>query len=573
VPARRDDGAACWEIDLKGDFAEVPSIRLVLPAAFPAEACHFEVDPKLELRLPHVERAGRLCLRVQAAPGDYADPVGAVLRAIGVLQQEFLAKLSVPNWIESEFHHERLTYWGLHCTDRRRPTGIQGRIGRVYLDATELGVWADAKVAGYLSPGSRNGRFLRQVVSCGDTEPGEVASRHDWARGTMVKGHAMVVRIPEEHMWTPSTWPRTSQALDRLMRDATAGATSLDRLLATAAPTFKAYTARHKFRTNHFGKQESLPHAPPQLFVIIVQGAAAYGYRVQPLLGLNARQLAVEPFGVSRIDPDWALARDHALPQLRARRSNRVLLLGAGSLGSPIAHLLVRAGVGDLTIIDKELMEPENAARHMLGLPHLDLAKAPQLAQELERLVPGVAVMGIQAEACDWLSRHVTPGDFDLVIDCTAESTVRTAIAMTRIARFGTAPVVHAWIEPLCSAGHVVFSKADVPWPAADPADTLVNASDISAEDTRVNNPACSGGFHPYGAADVTQVAAFAVERILTVLAEPDTMSSVWSWVRSKAFFDELGLGVRTRAIVPPAGGPLDTATVTRSLAEVLRAA
>lgn len=570
APNRRDDGAVAWDIDLRGDFPGVPAVRLVLPATFPAQACWFEVDPSLELKLPHVERGGRLCLRVQPSQVDYDDPIGAVMRAIELLRKEFLFRLIDSVWSEAEFHHERLTYWGLHCSDPRRATRVERHVGLVYLDASGLTGWADGLVAGYLRPGTKHGRFLRQVVTCNGSDPMGVARRHEWAGGTVVKGNALVVRLPTSLHWTPSTWPRTSQALDEMIRLTTNGERSLEHLLATARPGFRKDARSVTSHTDHHGRQSPRPHAPPQLFVLFVQDGAVFGYQIRPAFELSTRNLAIEPFQVSRIDADWSLARDSALSQLHQRRTMRVLLLGAGSLGSPIAQLLARAGLGSLTIVDSELMEPENISRHMLGLPHVDAAKAPQVALELSRLVPDLEVKGFQSEACSWLMKNAGLGTFDLVIDCTAESSVRTFITMTRAALLGATPVIHAWLEPLCSAGHVVLTQAEVPWPLEDPADALVHASDISAEDTRVRVPACSAGFHPYGMADVTQVAAFAVERILAVLAAPDTASTVWSWVRSQAFFDSLDIGVNTRSIVPTAGGVMDTGTVTRPLAQVL---
>ena len=571
APNRPDDGAVAWDIDLQGDFPDVPAVRLVLPATFPAQACWFEVDPRLELQLPHVERGGKLCLRVHPSQADYDDPIGAVLRAIDLLQKELLSRLIDPYWSEAEFHRERLTYWGLHCSDPRRATKVERHVGQVYLDASGLNSWADGLVAGYLRPGTKYGRFLRQVVTCNGTDPVNVASRHEWAGGTVVKGHALIVRLPTSQLWTPSTWPRTSQALDEMIQRATNGEKSLEHLLATARPSFQKDARARTSHTDHHGRQSPKPHAPPQLFVLFVQDGAVFGYQVRPAFGLSTRNLAIEPFQVSRVDADWSLARDSTLPRLHQRRSTRVLLLGAGSLGSPVAQLLARAGLGSLTIVDSELMEPENTSRHTLGLPHIDVAKAPQVAQELARLIPGFEVKGFQSEACAWLMKNARPDTFDLVIDCTAESSVRTFITMTRAVLLGTTQVIHAWLEPLCSAGHVVLTQAEVPWPPEDPADALVHASDISAENTRVTVPACSAGFHPYGMADVTQVAAFAVERILAVLAAPGTTSTVWSWVRSQAFFDSLGVSVKTRSIVPTTGGVLDTGTVTRPLAQVLR--
>lgn len=570
VATRRTDESLAWDIDLQGEFPAVPTVRLVLPAAFPLDACRFEVDPHLELKLPHVERGGKLCLGLWSSPDDVAAPVASVLRAMDQLREQFLASLGTPGWAEAEFHNERLTYWSLHCTDPRRSTRVGGRVGRVHFDASGLGDWSYGSVAGYLHAGTKHGRFHRQVISCGDNDSDALARRHGWAHGTVVKGHALVVRLPDTQLWTPSTWPRNVQALSELVSFTTNGEASLDLLFARASNDFKRHKAIHKFTTTYKGHQQPQPGAAPQLFVLLVQESAAYGFQVLPAFGLSARGVSIEPFEVSRMDPDWSLARDHALPQLHARRKKRVLLLGVGALGSPMALLLARAGVGHMTLVDSQLMEAENTSRHALGHRHLGFAKAIELADELRRAIPGIDVTGIRADAVEWIAKHAAPDSFDLVIDCTAERSVRNAIATLRDANFGKTPVIHAWIEPMCSAGHVILSQQEVPWPIEDPTNTRVNASDLSVDETRIDNPACSAGFHPYGAADVTQVAAFAAERVLVALDAPGTTSTVWSWVRSKAFFDALPLAVRTHPIVSETGGVQDIATVTRALADVL---
>ena len=570
VSVRAAEGGLAWDIDLQGEFAPVSSVRLVLPAEFPLEPCRFEVDAQLELKLPHVERGGKLCLGLWASPSDLEAPIAAVLRAMETLQDDFLAKLQQPDWAESEFHKERMTYWSLHCTDPRRATRLDGRIGRVHVDTSGLAGWAYGTVAGYLHPGTKHGRFYRQVIACNGVDPDAVSRRHGWAQGTVVKGHALIVRLPVARPWTPTTWPKDAKSLNQLVASATDGQASLEGLFARARGDFKKHQAKHKFRTTHTGRQVPQPSAAPQLVVLFVQGSATYGFQVMPTFGLTARGVSIEPFEVCRMDPDWSLARDHGLPQLQARRSKRVLLLGTGSLGSFVALLLARAGIGHMTLVDSQLMEAGNTSRHVLGLQHVGHAKAPELADELKRAVPGIDVVGVRSDAGTWIGNNATLGAFDLVFDCTAERGVRNAVTLLRDTYFGKTPVVHAWLEPLCSAGHVVLSQPEVPWPIEDPANDLVNASDLSIDETRVDNPACSAGFHPYGAADVTQVAAFVVERVLAAFDDPSTPSTVWSWVRAQAFFDALPLTVKTRSIVPQSGGKLDTATTTRSLSDVL---
>lgn len=196
--------------------------------------------------------------------------------------------------------------------------------------------------------------------------------------------------------------------------------------------------------------------------------------------------------------------------------------------------------------------------------------KADELAAQLQADVPEIKIAGYHNDVITWCRKNCRPGQYDLIVECTAESTVRSFMAHRRAELFGDTPIIHTWLEPLCSAGHVVLTQTEVPWPSEDPADALVNASDLSADDTRIALPGCADGFHPYGVADVTLVAAFAAERVLSVVDEPRKTSTVWSWVRSSAFFDRLGIDICRRSIVPHSNSSADSATVTRSLTDTL---
>src|SRR5215212_451416 len=72
--------------------------------------------------------------------------------------------------------------------------------------------------------------------------------------------------------------------------------------------------------------------------------------------------------------PEIDLRRYHRqtlLPQIgeagqRALASSRALLIGCGALGTTIADQLVRAGVGHLTIVDRDIVELTNLQRQTL---------------------------------------------------------------------------------------------------------------------------------------------------------------------------------------------------------------
>lgn len=82
-------------------------------------------------------------------------------------------------------------------------------------------------------------------------------------------------------------------------------------------------------------------------------------------------------------------------------RAARVVLVGCGALGSSLAEMMVRAGVGGLSLVDRDFVEESNLQRQSLfaeddaarGLP-----KAVAAEQALRRLNSEVDVRGVVAD-------------------------------------------------------------------------------------------------------------------------------------------------------------------------------
>jgi len=103
-------------------------------------------------------------------------------------------------------------------------------------------------------------------------------------------------------------------------------------------------------------------------------------------------------------DPDWErYARQLTLPEVgeagqRRLRDARVLLVGAGGLGSPAALYLAAAGVGHLTLVDDDRVERSNLQRQVL---HRDAAAGESKVRSgiatLRALNPSVEIVGHEA--------------------------------------------------------------------------------------------------------------------------------------------------------------------------------
>ena len=95
----------------------------------------------------------------------------------------------------------------------------------------------------------------------------------------------------------------------------------------------------------------------------------------------------------------------------------KVLMVGAGGLGSPAAYYLAAAGVGTLGIIDNDVVDISNLQRQILhandrvGMPKVESAK-----KTLEGLNPDVKVVPYQAKLTSENIMDILK-DYDLVID------------------------------------------------------------------------------------------------------------------------------------------------------------
>ncbi len=96
---------------------------------------------------------------------------------------------------------------------------------------------------------------------------------------------------------------------------------------------------------------------------------------------------------------------------------SKVLLIGAGGLGSPAAYYLAAAGVGTLGIVDSDVVDATNLQRQILhsteriGEPKVESAK-----RTLEALNPDVTIVGYRERMTSENVDRII-GDYDVIID------------------------------------------------------------------------------------------------------------------------------------------------------------
>ncbi|WP_395666582.1 HesA/MoeB/ThiF family protein [Methylocella sp.] len=85
-------------------------------------------------------------------------------------------------------------------------------------------------------------------------------------------------------------------------------------------------------------------------------------------------------------------------PGQRRLRAARVLVIGAGGLGAPLLHYLAAAGVGEIGVVDDDVVSLSNLQRQVLfGTADLGRPKVDAAAEAIARLNPHVRVTRFQA--------------------------------------------------------------------------------------------------------------------------------------------------------------------------------
>lgn len=155
----------------------------------------------------------------------------------------------------------------------------------------------------------------------------------------------------------------------------------------------------------------------------------------------------------------------------RALAAARVLVVGCGGLGAGAIPPLVAAGVGTVTLLDDDVVEPSNLNRQTLfttadlGRPKVELATA-----RMQALNPSATITGhrhrLGAGDVDLVAAH------DLVLDCTDRAASRIAISTT--CRAAGIPwlwaAIDGWTAVLSvfAPGHTQYEDV-VPHPSESP--------------------------------------------------------------------------------------------------------
>jgi molybdopterin/thiamine biosynthesis adenylyltransferase/rhodanese-related sulfurtransferase len=213
------------------------------------------------------------------------------------------------------------------------------------------------------------------------------------------------------------------------------------------------------------GVEAALPDRDAEVVIYCARGnrsalaadaLQAMGYRrVASLAGgiLRWRALGLpseRPEGGLAGDQRERYARHLVIPEVgeegqRRLLGSRVLLLGAGGLGSPAALYLAAAGVGTVGIVDSDVVDLSNLQRQVIhSMRTLGLAKTASAAATIQGLNPDVAVRQIQERFTRDNAFSILDG-WELALDCGDNFPTRYLLNDAAVAK--GVPVIHGSVH------------------------------------------------------------------------------------------------------------------------------
>lgn len=194
----------------------------------------------------------------------------------------------------------------------------------------------------------------------------------------------------------------------------------------------------------------------------------------------------------------------------------RVTIVGLGAVGSVLADLLHRSGVGHLRLVDPDVLLPGNSVRHLCGADLAGYPKAKAVAVSLRRARPwSPTEIDAAYDSLATIDEAVEElANCDLVVDATADSTASRLLAMAARAGAGRAVSVCVLAD-----GYAV--RADH-WP--EPASGGLGTPVLPPRTPGSYETGCSSPVSTTPPAAVWEAAALGARHAIQALLDPEAV-------------------------------------------------
>jgi molybdopterin/thiamine biosynthesis adenylyltransferase len=496
-----------WEFHVQTDLM-TRRLQVLVDQRFPFSLPHFFLVDRPEfLTWPHIEEDGHLCLRAEnkvAKPDHPAEIVGVLLG-----QSVDLICTCESGSNEGDFLTEFYSYWDRdldeshdHIFSLLAPYG-PSRFVRIWRGES----WSVV------------GESEEEVLSW-------LRHRHGKKPQFDSTDFACFLWLPRALL--PKQYPRSAGDIYRLAQMTSGGKLLLERLSRRGRSPF--YIILGADSGNGPCLAGVVARAPS---TVDIRGkrlnGSLNGFRsgkipesiLTPRLFSDAS--SASRLKIERVDSTWIHGRGYD-PHHQTLSKKRVVVVGCGSVGGPIAQELVMSGVGHLDLVDPGTLKWVNVGRHPLGAEYVGRKKAEALAEKLQRSYPHAAIraFGISYEELALHGPSIAR-DADLIVSATAEWETDSLLNLQHVQGEILGPLLFTWTETHACAGHAVLLPLRSPCLQCGMTlrgETRTQVTEWPGGNQTRYEPACGAIFQPYGPVELQGTISLAASLALDSLLE-----------------------------------------------------
>lgn len=136
-------------------------------------------------------------------------------------------------------------------------------------------------------------------------------------------------------------------------------------------------------------------------------------------------------------------------------KKGKVAVAGLGGLGSNIAVMLARVGVGQLLLVDFDVVEPSNLNRQCYSISHLGMPKTAALKKQIQEINPFVKVELRDVRVTENNVRELF-GGYDIVCEAFDRPEAKAVLVNTALERLPDIKVVAASGMAGCESSNLI---------------------------------------------------------------------------------------------------------------------
>lgn len=250
---------------------------------------------------------------------------------------------------------------------------------------------------------------------------------------------------------------------------------------------------------------------------------------------------------VNRLDNESILPRGGANLSLQ---NKKVLIVGCGSVGSHLAIMLSKTGIGHLGLVDDDVLKLENVQRYAIGLEYAGKKKVHGLETFLKKNYLNVKVFSFDKKIEDLIMANGEIIEkYDVVISASGDPTINLFLNIWL--RNKKIPFIVGWNEPFGIGGHSQISLPNISGCYRCLFRDTYNISSFAAKEQSKpfhrKHLGCGEVYTPYSALDSVRTGELMARLTTKYLLGKLTKPEILSWKGDNQDFKVAGFETSTR--------------------------